>query len=90
MKWLLLVLLVPIHFVLAQTRPTQVYTYVERMPELLGGGGMAGIINEFSKQLHIPAFDDDGNTRYSGIHVMFTVGTDGKVRDIAMAKSSNK
>ena len=50
---------------------------------------MAGIVTKFFKQLRIPAFNDDGNTRYSGIHVTFVVGADGKVRDIAMAKSSN-
>ncbi|GAB3876671.1 hypothetical protein GCM10028824_34750 [Hymenobacter segetis] len=68
---------------------THVYTYVEKMPQLLGGGGVTGIVNEFSKRLQIPAFTDDGDTRYSGIHVTFVVGTDGQVRNAEISKSSN-
>ncbi|WP_210519176.1 energy transducer TonB [Hymenobacter terricola] len=68
---------------------THVYTYVEKMPQLLSGGGFTGIVNEFSKQLRIPAFTDDGDTRYSGIHVTFIVGADGQVRNAEISKSSN-
>lgn len=66
-----------------------VYTYVENMPQMLGGGGMAGIVNEFQKQFRLPSFTDDGSTRYSGIHVTFVVEADGQVRDAKITKSSN-
>lgn len=68
---------------------THVYTFVEQMPQLSKGGGMAGIINEFFKRFRLPAFTDDGTTRYSGIHVTFVVSADGQVRDAKISKSSN-
>ena len=68
---------------------SHVYSYVEKMPQLPEGGGMPGIVNVFLLRFHLPAFTDDGITRYSGIQVTFVVGTDGKVRDAKMLKSAN-
>jgi len=89
MKWLLLLLLVPIQLVLAQSKPAQVYTYVEQMPELPVGGGHAALVGEVMRRMHLPSIADDGNTRYSGIRFAFIVNPDGTIRDVTMVTSSN-
>jgi TonB family protein len=66
-----------------------VYTYVEQMPELLGGGGQAAIVAAVMKSMQLPATVDDGNMRYSGIHFTFIVNADGSIRNEAMVTSSN-
>lgn len=68
---------------------THIYTYVEKMPQMLGGGGMSGIVNELLKCFRLPKLTDDGSTRYSGIQVTFVVGPDGQVRNAEISKSSN-
>jgi protein TonB len=89
MKWLFLLLLVPTQFVLAQSKPAQVYAYVEQMPELPGGGGHAAVVAEVMKRMHLSSVVDDGNTRYSGIRFAFIVNPDGTTRDVVMMTSSN-
>ena len=43
---------------LAQQQPApRVYTFVEQMPQLPGGGGVQRIWNEFQKRLRFPAID---------------------------------
>ena len=54
-----------------------VYTRVEKMPQMPGGGGMAGIDNEFLRRFQLSKFTDDGSIYYSGIHIIFAVGPDG-------------
>ena len=68
---------------------TCVYTRVEKMPQMPGGGGMAGIGNEFLRRFQLPKFIDDGSIRYSGIHITFAVGPDGWVQDAEISESSN-
>ena len=67
----------------------QVYTYVEQMPQLPGGGGMAAIASEVQKRTHYPVIDASTPMRYSGIKYTFVVDTTGKVRDAAMVESSD-
>jgi protein TonB len=69
--------------------PEKVYTYVEQMPELPGGGGQQAIINEIQKRTRYPVIDTSKQMRYSGIKYTFTVDSTGKVRDIAMIASSD-
>jgi len=76
---------------IAQTKPADppVYTYVEQMPELPGGGGQAAVAAAVMKGVTWPAIVDDGNMRYSGIRFAFIVNPDGSTRDEAMVTSSN-
>jgi protein TonB len=76
----------------AQKKPVapaeKVYTYVEQMPQLPGGGGQQRIVNEILKRMRYPAIDTSKQMRYSGIKYTFVVDTTGKVRDVAMVVSS--
>jgi len=67
--------------------PNRVYTYVEQMPELPGGGGMGAIINVFFKNFHPSAAAVRGERQRPIIH--FEVGPDGMVRQVSMHTSSN-
>lgn len=67
----------------------KVYTYVEQMPQLPGGGGQQRIVNEILKRMRYPAIDTSKQMRYSGIKYTFVVDTTGKVRNVAMVTSSD-
>lgn len=69
--------------------PEKVYTYVQQMPQLPGGGGQQAIISEIQKRIRYPVIDTSKQMRYSGIKYTFMVDTAGKIRDVAMVASSN-
>jgi TonB family protein len=79
----------PILPVVAQQKPApeKVYTYVEQMPQLPGGGGERAIVNEFFKNFHPSAAAVRGERQRPIIH--FEVGPDGLVRRVSMHTSSN-
>ena len=66
-----------------------VYTRVEKMPQMPGGGGMAGIDNEFLRHFQLPKFTSDGSIRYSGIYITFVVGPDGLAQDAEISENSS-
>ena len=67
----------------------KVYTYVEQMPELMGGGGLGAIVSTFQRGLRFPHVADEGETRWSRLAVSFVVNTEGHVQNIAVTSSSN-
>ena len=69
--------------------PEKVYTYVEQMPQLPGGGGQQAIVNEIMKRTRYPVIDTSKQMRYSGIKYTFVVDSTGKIRDVAMVVSSD-
>lgn len=73
----------------AQSHTPQVYTYVEQMPQLPGGGGTAAIAAEVQKRVHFSAIDTSKEVRYSGIKYTFVVDSTGVVRHAAMVVSSD-
>jgi protein TonB len=77
--------------VIAQSSPnSQVYAYVEQMPQLPSGGGTAAIVAEVQRRTHYPAvIRHDGEMRYSGIRYTFIVSPSGNVHDAAMVIGSS-
>lgn len=69
--------------------PVQMYTYVEQMPQLPGGGGIPAIVSEIQKRTRYPVINASTPMRYSGIKYTFIVDTTGKVRDAARVESSD-
>ena len=67
--------------------PEKVYTYVEQMPQLPGGGGMGAIVSEFFKNFHPSIAAVRGERTRPIVH--FEVGPDGKVSQVRMHTSSN-
>lgn len=66
--------------------PEKVYTFVEQMPQLPGGGGTQAIVNDFFKRFDLPkAAIEQGYGRSS---VFFEVGSDGFVRHVRIVYSS--
>lgn len=63
----------------------KVYTYVEKMPQLLDGGGMIGIITAIQQRIQYPpeALRAQAQGR---VFVKFTVGPDGQVRQVTIVK----
>lgn len=66
--------------------PRPVYTYVEQMPELPGGGGMAAVVAAIAKSLVRPAAVAGQSTVAGKVFVSFVVGADGAVRDAKVLK----
>ncbi|GAB3586289.1 energy transducer TonB [Hymenobacter daeguensis] len=64
----------------------EVYTYVEEMPQLPGGGGNAAICAAIQKSIHIPPFQGDF-PQGSRVMVEFTVPESGEVRDVYIIQS---
>ena len=64
-----------------------VYTYVEQMPEMPGGGGLAALVAAITKNLVRPAPVAGQPTGAGKVFVSFVVGTDGVVRDAKVVKS---
>lgn len=67
--------------------PEKVYTYVEQMPQLPGGGGMGAIMNVFFKNFHPSIAAIRGERTRPIVH--FEVGPDGNVSQGRMHTSSN-
>ena len=63
----------------------KVFTYVEQMPQLPGGGGQRGIVDAIVKNIEYPELAPDA--RQEGrVLVKFIVSSEGKVRDIELVK----
>ncbi|MDO7850355.1 TonB family protein [Hymenobacter convexus] len=68
---------------------TNVYTYVEQMPQPPGGGGNAAMVALIQKAIHIPLFH--GNyPESSRVVVGFTVTEAGQVRGVRIHKSIDR
>nr|GFC22804.1 hypothetical protein [Tanacetum cinerariifolium] len=65
----------------------KVYTYVEQMPQLPGGGRQQAIANDFFKRLNLPKSAIEQG--YNRSAVFFEVGSDGLVRHVRIVHSSN-
>jgi TonB family protein len=67
--------------------PANVYTYVDQMPQLPGGGGMPTIVGAFWKQLRFPALSiaDDFSGR---ARIYFEVNQTGQVQHIKLLDST--
>lgn len=61
---------------------TKVYTYVEQMPQLPGGGGQQALLAAVQQRLVLPPNAPEGR-----IFVKFTVGLKGEVRSAEIIKS---
>ena len=76
----------------AQTKPAapieKVYTYVEQMPQLPGGGGQQAIDSEIMKRLRIPAFALEGQLPKTRVQFSFIVATDGSLQDVKITNST--
>lgn len=72
-----------------ETAPEKVYTYVEQMPELLGGGGQQRIVMELMKRFSYPAFSHSDQWPESNVKIAFVVNTDGSLQDIKLLVSSH-
>ncbi|MDJ0366433.1 M56 family metallopeptidase [Hymenobacter sp. H14-R3] len=61
---------------------TRIYTYVEQMPALPGGGGMGAIVEQIQRNVVYPA----GAHQDGKVFVSFTVAADGGVADTKVVK----
>jgi hypothetical protein len=59
--------------------PEKVYTYVEQMPELPGGGGTGAIASQLMKLLRVPKLKEQ--LSWPRTKVSFIVGSDGGIYD---------
>ncbi len=75
---------------LAQLKPVaptkRVYTYVEQMPQLPGGGGRPAIANQLLKLLQVPTLKEQPS--WPRTVVSFVVGPDGKMYDAQVLLAS--
>jgi protein TonB len=69
--------------------PEKVYTYVEQMPQLPGGGGQQRIGMELMKRFSYPAFSHSDQWPESNVKVAFVVNTDGSLQDVKLLASSH-
>lgn len=63
----------------------KVYTYVEQMPELPGGGGLAAIVNAIQKAVRYPRMAQ-ANGVEGKVFASFTVNAQGDVSDVKIVK----
>ncbi|MBD2723551.1 energy transducer TonB [Hymenobacter armeniacus] len=63
----------------------KVYTYVEQMPQLPGGGGNRAIVNAIQANVKYPA-EALKHAAQGRVFVSFTIGEDGMVRDSKIVK----
>jgi protein TonB len=68
--------------------PEKVYTYVEQMPQLPGGGGQQAIVNAIMKRLRITAVALEGQLPETRIKFSFIVATDGSLQDVKILNST--
>lgn len=64
---------------------SKVYTYVEQMPALPGGGGMGAIVNAIQKNVRYPAADLRNQVE-GKVFASFTVDENGDVSDVKIVK----
>ncbi len=64
---------------------SKVYTYVEQMPALPGGGGMGAIVNAIQKNVRYPAVDLRNQVE-GRVFASFTVDENGDVSDVKIVK----
>jgi TonB family protein len=69
----------------ALTSGPKVYTYVEQMPQVPGGGGQRAIVQAIQERVVYPK----GNSATGRVFVKFTVNSEGLVQDIAVVKGLN-
>ncbi len=92
-KWLgaacLLALAAAVPAVAQTTAPdstaNKVYTYVEKMPQLPGGGGTAAIVRSIQQRVRYPHAALLARAQ-GRVYVRFTIEADGVVRQIAIVK----
>ncbi|GAB3860628.1 hypothetical protein GCM10028822_38810 [Hymenobacter terrigena] len=63
----------------------KIYTYVEQMPQLPGGGGSAAVVNAIQSRVMYPAQAIQQHIE-GRVFVSFTVGENGMVRDAKVVK----
>ena len=66
----------------------KVYTYVEQMPELPGGGGLGAIVNAIQKSVRYPRMAQ-ANGVEGKVFASFTVNENGDVSDVKIVKGIN-
>ena len=71
--------------VVAEVVENKVYTYVEQMPALPGGGGMAAIVAAIQKNFRYPAADLRNQVE-GRVFASFTVDENGDVSDVKIVK----
>lgn len=64
---------------------SKVYTYVEQMPELPGGGGNAAIVAAIQERLVYPA-DAAASQQTGRVFLNFVIGTTGRITEIKVVK----
>ena len=69
--------------------PDKVYTYVEQMPQLPGGGGNTAIVQYIQQQLVYPSVAT-ANRKEGRVFVSFVVTNEGKVQDARIIKGLAK
>ena len=69
--------------------PSRVYTYVEQMPQLPGGGGQQRLCFELLKHMDYPSFSLKEQMPESRVKLAFIVNTDGTLQDVKLLASSH-
>jgi TonB family protein len=75
-----------------QTKPSsgpKIYTYVEQMPQLPGGGGQAAIVKTIRQNVEYPKSMTKGNTPKGSVFAQFLVNAKGEVRETKIVKGLN-
>jgi TonB family protein len=67
----------------------KVYTYVEQMPQLPGGGGQAAIVKTIRQNVEYPKSMTKGNTPKGSVLARFLVDAKGEVRETKIVKGLN-
>jgi len=67
----------------------KVYTYVEQMPQLPGGGGQAAIVKTIRQNVEYPKSMTKGNTPKGRVFAQFLVNTKGEVQETKIVKGLN-
>ncbi|RZK93419.1 MAG: energy transducer TonB, partial [Hymenobacter sp.] len=67
----------------------KVYTYVEKMPHLPGGGGQAAIVNTIRQNVEYPKSMTKGNTVKGRVFAQFLVNAKGEVQETKIVKGLN-
>jgi TonB family protein len=67
----------------------KIYTYVEQMPQLPGGGGQAAIVKTIRQNVEYPKSMTHGNTPKGSVLAQFLVNDKGEVRETKIVKGLN-
>ena len=91
LKWWLVLLVAAIRPAAAQSSPyvsdtTQVFSYVEQMPVLPGGGGNLALVKALQKQMQLPAEVREGRVE-GRVFVRMVVGVSGLARQVSVVQS---